>query len=82
MNKKKLSLVLLLCVAHITGFAQMEVDASGNAGIGALPDSKAKLLLSNISASYDTLFGLHTTTEKTFNCNYGPVSCRPQAGGY
>ncbi len=62
--KKIFFLFVTLCVTHIV-FSQINVDNAGNVGIGAAPNSKAKLLLNNTKAATDTLSGLHSTVENT-----------------
>jgi len=70
--KKNLLLFIMLCVAH-TGFTQVEVNSTGNTGIGALPNSNAKLLLNNSLAATSEIFGLHSTVSNTNTGLFVPV---------
>ncbi len=74
--KKTFLLFATLCLAHII-FAQVKVNSAGNTGMGADPNSKAKLLLYNKLSSTDTVFGLHSITGNTTNGFDNPVY-----GGY
>ena len=72
--KKIFLLFVTLCLAHIC-FAQVKVNSVGNTGIGATPNTKAKLLLNSQAASTDTVFGIHSTTRNT-------TGSRPLYGAY
>ena len=64
---KKIFIILgnLSLVASI-GFAQMDINTANNVGIGAQPNTKAKLLLSNLTAiANDTIFGLHSAVKSS-----------------
>ncbi len=74
--KKSLSLFVALCFVHAV-FSQVKVNSVGNTGMGAAPNSKAKLLLNSTSAVTDTVFGIHTSVSNT-----NSSLSKPMYGGY
>ncbi|MCL2326924.1 MAG: tail fiber domain-containing protein [Bacteroidetes bacterium] len=63
--KKSSLLVSLLCAASMSFAQEVRVNTLGNMALGALPNAKAKLLLSNLTAANDTTFGLYSTLENS-----------------
>ena len=59
--RKIIFVVSLLCATSMSFAQQAQVNPQGNMALGAQPNPRAKLLLSNLTATSDTTFGVYST---------------------
>ena len=63
MKRKILTAAVAVSVCAMGLAQQAQVNPQGNMALGAQPNPRVKLLLSNLTATSDTTFGLHSTLE-------------------